>query len=128
MSTILTVDEIVALERGADAATRLAAAHQADLRDAEAREQRRAHALRSSYVLTTDDADTPELRAQRAIEPLFVDAHRRAGLHLRTPEDVARDMAAARQRSAEAEQRSAERQTNLALAHAHALSARPVLR
>lgn len=122
MSTIPTVDEIAALERVADAATRLAAAHQADQRDDEAREQRRARALRSTYGLTADDTDSPELRAQRAIEPLFADAHRRAGLHLRTPQDVAADQAAARQRAAEAEARAAGRETNLALAYARALS------
>ncbi|SET33256.1 hypothetical protein [Geodermatophilus poikilotrophus] len=69
-----------------------------------------------------DDIDSPELRAQRAIEPLFVDAHRRAGLHLRTPQDVAADLAAARQRSEEAERRAAERDIDLRLAYARAIA------
>ncbi|GAB3195029.1 hypothetical protein GCM10027261_14320 [Geodermatophilus arenarius] len=71
-----------------------------------------------------DPYDTPELRAARAFEPLLDDAYRRAGLHRRTPQDVARDLAASRRRAAEADMRAAERETDLALAYALARTGR----
>ncbi len=75
-----------------------------------------------------DHIDSPELRAARAFEPLLDDAYARAGLHRRTPQDVAADMAAVRHRAAEADARAAERQTDLVLAYAHALAAGAVVR
>jgi hypothetical protein len=74
------------------------------------------------------DTDSPELRAQRAIEPLFVDAHRRAGLHLRTPEEVARDLAADRERAEAVALRQAHRQAEVSASYARNLSAAGVTR
>ncbi len=74
------------------------------------------------------EPDTPELRAARAFEPLLDDAYARAGLHRRTPQDVAADLAAQRRRAAEADVRAAERETDLALAYACAVAAGPLVR
>ncbi len=67
--------------------------------------------------------DTPELRAAAALEPLLTEAYERIGHRRRTPQDVARDLAATRQRSEEAERRAAGRDIDLRLAYARALSA-----
>lgn len=69
-------------------------------------------------------ADTPELRAAAALEPLLTDAYERIGHRRRTPQDVARDLAAARQRSEEAERRTTARASDLALAYALARTGR----
>ncbi|MGY1607273.1 hypothetical protein [Geodermatophilus sp. SYSU D00700] len=78
--------------------------------------------------LAADVADTepatPELRAAAALEPLLDDAYRLAGLHRRTPADVAADYAASRQRAAEVEQRVTAREYDLALAYALAQTGR----
>ncbi|GAB4083019.1 hypothetical protein GCU67_08110 [Modestobacter muralis] len=66
--------------------------------------------------------DSPELRAARAFEPLLTDAYRLAGLHRRTAQDVAADVAAARQQSAAAERRDLGRRAQMAAEYAVALS------
>jgi hypothetical protein len=71
-----------------------------------------------------DNIDSPELRAARAFEPLLDDAYRLAGLHRRTPEDVARDLAASRARAEEAVQRSAANERAVVLGYAVAMSGR----
>ncbi|MGY1985445.1 hypothetical protein ACI792_04405 [Blastococcus sp. SYSU DS0669] len=77
----------------------------------------------AAQVAAAESADdTVELRAARALEPLLDDAYTRAGLHRRTPQDVARYLAVSRARAAEAEQRAASRDANLAVAYARALS------
>ncbi len=68
--------------------------------------------------------DTAELRAAAALEPELDAAYARAGLHRRTPADVAADYAASRQRSDETSQRTAVNERAVALAYALAQSGR----
>ncbi len=123
---IPTLDEIAGVD-GATFTTNAYAAALAEVSET-GRRARRAEALRRHYGLAAGELDSPELRAQQALEPLFVDAHRRAGRHLRTSEDVARDAVAARQRADAVALRQAHRQAEIAASYARNLSAAGVTR
>ncbi len=77
----------------------------------------------AAQVAAADAAiDTPELRAARALEPLLDEAYARIGHRRRTPEDVARDLAASRARAAELDSRTTARASDVALAYAVAMA------
>ncbi len=74
--------------------------------------------------VTDREPDIPELRYAAALDPLLTDAYRLAGLHRRTPADVAADLAAQRRRANEAAQRSAANERAVVLGYAVAMSGR----